>query len=65
MTRVRRRAAPARAVRAHNRVPKPKLQKHKIIMENVTQEKKKLRSVVCVASDGESAAASILHWENG
>ena len=47
MTRVRARAPSAQATRARSRVPKPQLRKHKIIMESVTQEKKKLRSVVC------------------
>ena len=46
MARVRARAPSAQAVRARSRVPKPQLRKHKIIMESVTQEKKKLRSVV-------------------
>lgn len=46
MTRVVRRAASAQAVRARSRLAKPGVRKHKIIMESVTQEKKKLRSVV-------------------
>lgn len=46
MTRVRARAAPAQAARTRSKVPKTQLRKHKIIMESVTQEKKKLRSVI-------------------
>ncbi|KAG5293529.1 DUF2293 superfamily domain-containing protein [Histoplasma capsulatum G186AR] len=47
MTRVIARATSAQAaLRARSRVPKPKIRKHKIIMETVTQEKKKLRSVI-------------------
>ncbi|KAK2790907.1 hypothetical protein FQN52_005352 [Onygenales sp. PD_12] len=46
MTRVFRRATSASAVRARSRLPKQKIRKHKIIMESITQEKKKLRSVI-------------------
>ncbi|PGH03850.1 hypothetical protein GX51_03838 [Blastomyces parvus] len=47
MTRVVARATSAQAaMRARSRVPKPKVRKHKIIMESITQEKKKLRSVI-------------------
>ncbi|PGH05619.1 hypothetical protein AJ80_08311 [Polytolypa hystricis UAMH7299] len=43
MTRVISRATSAHALRARD---KPKIRKHKIIMESITQEKKKLRSVI-------------------
>ncbi|PGH17033.1 hypothetical protein AJ79_01417 [Helicocarpus griseus UAMH5409] len=46
MTRVVGRATSAQAVRAQSRLSKPRLRKHKIIMESITQEKKKLRSVI-------------------
>ncbi|KAK2805954.1 hypothetical protein FQN50_005969 [Emmonsiellopsis sp. PD_5] len=46
MTRVFRRATSASAVRARSRLPRQKIRKHKIIMESITQEKKKLRSVI-------------------
>lgn len=47
MARVFRRPLSASARRAPTRVAKRKAQKHKVVMESVTQEKKKLRSVVC------------------
>ncbi|KAL1957894.1 hypothetical protein VTO42DRAFT_5459 [Malbranchea cinnamomea] len=46
MTRVHARAASAQAVATRSKVTKPKVRKHKIIMESITQEKKKLRSVI-------------------
>ncbi|ODH49676.1 hypothetical protein GX48_04200 [Paracoccidioides brasiliensis] len=46
MTRVVARATSAHAVRARSRLSKPRIRKHKIIMESITQEKKKLRSVI-------------------
>ncbi|OAX79982.1 hypothetical protein ACJ72_05695 [Emergomyces africanus] len=47
MTRVVARATSAQAaMRARSRLSKPKIRKHKIIMESITQEKKKLRSVI-------------------
>ncbi|OJD19254.1 hypothetical protein AJ78_00784 [Emergomyces pasteurianus Ep9510] len=47
MTRVVARATSAQAnMRARGRLPKPKIRKHKVIMESITQEKKKLRSVI-------------------
>ncbi|TPX24454.1 hypothetical protein DIZ76_013801 [Coccidioides immitis] len=46
MTRVLHRAGSAQAARARSKVPRTSLRKHKIIMETVTQEKKKLRSVI-------------------
>jgi hypothetical protein len=52
MTRVLRRATSAGAARARSRIPKPRVRKHKIIMESITQEKKKLRSVVGLLTSG-------------
>lgn len=46
MTRVLRRAASANATRAPGRMARTKCRKHKVIMESITQAKKKLRSVV-------------------
>ncbi|KAJ5691488.1 hypothetical protein N7488_012223 [Penicillium malachiteum] len=47
MARVVRRAASAAAWRAPSRAIQRRARKHKVIMESVTQEKKKLRSVIC------------------
>ncbi|KAJ5936970.1 hypothetical protein N7466_003420 [Penicillium verhagenii] len=47
MARVVRRAASAAAWRAPSRAIERRARKHKVIMESVTQEKKKLRSVIC------------------
>lgn len=47
MTRVFRRPASALAMRGPSRAEKRKNRKHKVILEAITQEKKKLRSVVC------------------
>ncbi|KAI1953677.1 hypothetical protein LOZ57_000018 [Ophidiomyces ophidiicola] len=46
MTRIIHRAGSAYATRARSKVAKAKARKHKIILETVTQEKKKLRSVI-------------------
>ncbi|WEW55646.1 hypothetical protein PRK78_001078 [Emydomyces testavorans] len=46
MTRVLHRAGSAQAARARSKATKAKIRKHKIIMETITQEKKKLRSVI-------------------
>lgn len=51
MTRVLRRAASAYATRAPSRLARLKHRKHRVIMESVTQEKKKLRSVVRCATN--------------
>lgn len=48
MARVVRRAASASARRAPSRAVQRRARKHKVIMESVTQEKKKLRTVVSV-----------------
>ncbi|KAJ6112617.1 hypothetical protein N7512_007941 [Penicillium capsulatum] len=47
MARVVRRAASAAARRAPTRAVQRRARKHKVIMESVTREKKKLRSVIC------------------
>lgn len=47
MVRVFRRPASASASNAYSGIAKRKAQRHKVVMESVTQEKKKLRSVVC------------------
>lgn len=46
MARVRRRAASAHAARAPNGIAKLKSRKHKVIMESIIQEKKKLWTVI-------------------
>ncbi|KAI9370937.1 hypothetical protein BJX61DRAFT_544143 [Aspergillus egyptiacus] len=46
MTRVSRRSASVRTRRSPSRVSKRKARKHKVILESVTQAKKKLRSVI-------------------
>jgi hypothetical protein len=50
MARVMGRASSALAAarRAPSRAVQRRARKHKVIMESVTQEKKKLRSVVCI-----------------
>ncbi|KAE8348403.1 hypothetical protein BDV28DRAFT_93023 [Aspergillus coremiiformis] len=47
MARVFRRPASAFTRRAPSRAAQRTARKHKVIMESITQEKKKLRSVVC------------------
>ncbi|KAE8136153.1 hypothetical protein BDV38DRAFT_250078 [Aspergillus pseudotamarii] len=47
MARVFRRPASALARRASSRAAQRAARKHQVVMESVTQEKKKLRSVVC------------------
>lgn len=47
MTRVSQRSVSVFTGRSPNWVAKRKARKHKVILESVTQEKKKLRSVVC------------------
>lgn len=49
MTRVVGRAVSTTARRAPSRAVESRARRHKVIMESVTQEKKKLRSVVCDA----------------
>ncbi|OJD20769.1 hypothetical protein ACJ73_07895 [Blastomyces percursus] len=46
MTTVARTTSGQATLHTRSRVPKPKVRKHKIIMETITQEKKKLRSVI-------------------
>lgn len=53
MARVVRRAASASVRRAPSRAVQRRARKHKVIMESVTQEKKKLQSVVCFPFVGE------------
>lgn len=48
MARVMGRAASATARRTPSRAVQRRARRHKVIMESVTQEKKKLRSVVCI-----------------
>lgn len=47
MVRVFRRPAAASTGNAYSGIAKRKAQRHKVVMESVTQEKKRLRSVVC------------------
>ncbi|OGM43787.1 hypothetical protein ABOM_006910 [Aspergillus bombycis] len=56
MARVFRRPASALARRASSRAAQRAARKHKVIMESVTQEKKKLRSVVCCIISFEAKA---------
>ncbi|CEJ59078.1 hypothetical protein PMG11_07713 [Penicillium brasilianum] len=54
MARVVRRAMSASARRAPSRAVQRRARKHKVIMETVTQEKKKLRSVICFEAQAPS-----------
>ncbi|KAJ5160622.1 uncharacterized protein N7482_007626 [Penicillium canariense] len=54
MARVMRRAMSASTRRAPTRVLQRRPRKHKVIMESVTQEKKKLRSVICFEAQAPS-----------
>ncbi|KAJ5951431.1 uncharacterized protein N7479_009844 [Penicillium vulpinum] len=54
MARVIRRAASASARHAPGRVIQRRAKRHKVIMESVTQEKKKLRSVICFEAQAPS-----------